>query len=80
MIYMVVMNSAGTGYESIVQCIAEDDGEFTVNGNLLSSWPTNRQVNLYVAAVKEQGGNLPHNNAESRIVGSYFLIGAGFSQ
>ena len=78
LIYIAVMNSAGTAFESIVQCIAADDGEFTVNGNLLSSWPTNRQVNLYVAAVKEQGGNLPHNNAESRIVGSYFLVEAGW--
>ena len=80
LILIAVVDSSGSSIESVVQCIARDDGEFTIDGSKFSSWPTNRQVNVYVGAVKEQGGNLPFNNAESRIVGTYLMLGAGFSQ
>ena len=80
LIEMAVMDSTGSAIQDLIQCVATDDGVFSVDGSLFSSWPNNRQVNVYVAAVVEETSVLPFNNAESRITGTYILMGAGFSQ
>lgn len=77
---LFLVNSAGTDYDDGIICFAQNDGEFTIPSNAWSSWPTNRQVNIFVGASVEPTGTLTHNGAESRVAGTWLLFGAGFSR
>ena len=80
MIMLGLTNSTGTGYEQFIYCVANNDGSFNVDSSQWSSWTTNRQVDVYFGRVTESGDTLPHNNSQSRVNGTYFMVGAGFSQ
>lgn len=61
-----------------VFCVAEDDGLFTVPEAAWSdAWSSGDYVILYIGRVVETVATLPYNNAESRISGIYWNIGAG---
>lgn len=63
-----------------VNCILTDDGNFTIDGSVFSSWPLNRIVDVYFTRVFEQNTVMPHSNGISRIVGQHMLHGAAVSQ
>ena len=67
-------------YVDEVNCIAQDDGSFTIEGSQWASWPIEEQIDIYFSRVVEQTSLLPHNNSYGRIVGEYTLLGAAFSQ
>ena len=60
-----------------VACVARDDGEFKVPGSVWEQeWDYDQWLYIYVGAVREDGGTVPLNNAESRVAGVYWLLGA----
>ncbi|MGB0641184.1 MAG: hypothetical protein ACPGTU_17745 [Myxococcota bacterium] len=78
-IEMGMVNIAGDGYDQVVACIVTDDGSFTVPSSVWTSWPSSRQINVFVSLVNESRSQMAHNNSEARIGGTYTLYGAGFS-
>ena len=78
-IEMVLLNADATDVDQQVTCVVWDDGNFTVPSSMWTSWPTDRQVNVLVSKLKESTGTLSFNNSESRMIGLYTIIGAGFS-
>lgn len=74
------LNSAATAIDESVMCVAKDDGAFPVTSSAWSSWPTGRQVNVYVGRVYTGTGTIPYNNAASGVVGITWIVGAGFSE
>jgi hypothetical protein len=79
MIEMFRLNADATAVDETVQCIVWDDGNFTVPASAWPSWPTGRQINVYVSKMKESSATLSYNNSESRMTGFYSVMGAGFS-
>ena len=63
-----------TDYESEVICVVSDDGHFTMNGSLFTSWPSGRQVDVVFTRAYESSTTLPHNNSQSRIIGEHTLM------
>ena len=60
-----------------VACVARDDGSFKVPGSAWSEdWDYDQWLYIYVGAVREDGGTVPINNADSRVAGVYWLLGA----
>ena len=60
-----------------VACVARDDGSFSVPGaTWQEDWDYDQWLYIYVGAVHEDGGAVPLNNAESRVAGVYWLLGA----
>ena len=80
LITMGVLDSTGAGYAEVVNCVAMDDGRFTMDGDQFSSWPTGRQVNVFVGTVYESTPALPWNNGRGALFGLARVYGAGFSQ
>lgn len=79
-IVMQLLNSGATAADQTVTCIARNDGSFNIDGTKWTTWPTNRQVNIYFGPTREASGVLPWNNSEARIAGTWFMVGAGFSK
>ena len=62
-----------------VTCWVNNDGDFTVPPSMFSSWPTTGVLYILVGAVSEGGTSvMPTDNSESRVVGGYWVIGAGW--
>jgi hypothetical protein len=62
-----------------VTCWVNNDGDFTVPPSMFSSWPTSGVLYILVGAVSEGGTSvMPTDNSESRVVGGYWVIGAGY--
>jgi IPT/TIG domain len=80
LIMMGLVNSAGTDYDQFIYCVATDDGAFAVPSSTWTSWPSDRQVNIWVGKAMESGALLDFNNSESRVLGIYWNFGAGFSR
>lgn len=60
-----------------VACVAENDGSFQIPGSTWQQgWDSDDWLYLYVGAVREDGGTIPLNNADSRVAGVYWLLGA----
>jgi len=82
--YMVAtlnrFNAAGTQVAESVTCTMRDDGDFTVPNSVWTNYPSGVQVTILVGRVVEGGGTLPYDDANSGVVGTYWLIGAGFTQ
>ena len=78
-IEMARIDALGTGVEEGIICIVNDTGSFTVPSSAWSSWPSGRQVNLFVSKSIDTHTTLPHNNSEVRVSGKYTVFGAGFS-
>ena len=67
------------GYvDSDVICNVEDTGSFTF-GNLHQNWISGDVVYVQFTRVYETETMLSYNNAESRIIGEYTVIGAGIA-
>lgn len=71
-------NAAGSDYDAIVTCVANNDGAFTVP-DLWPSWPSFRQVDIQVSMVRETDATLDLNGSGSAVVGMYTKLGAAFS-
>ena len=62
-----------------VTCWVNNDGDFTVPASAFPSWPTTGALFIFVGAVSEGGTSvMPTDNSESRVVGGYWIIGAGY--
>lgn len=82
LIEMSVWNTAGTGYQQTVSCVARDDGSFTFDGSKFSSWPSSfeyRQVDVRVGYAYESTGTFPWDNSSINMTGLYQVYGAGFA-
>ena len=79
-ITVALKDSTGNSYIEAVNCVAQDDGEFTVQGSWFSQWIPGNQVDVFFGRAIEQTTVLPHNNAEAKIAGEYILLGGGFAQ
>lgn len=66
----------GTHIDEVVNCIALNDGSFTVPAGV---WPTPWQgtdvIFVIVSAMREDGGTVPLNGGESRVVGMASIMG-----
>ena len=61
----------------VVGCVAQDDGAFKVPGKTWQQpWESGQWLYIYVGAVREGEGVVPLNNADSRVAGVYWLLGA----
>ncbi|MEC8193221.1 MAG: IPT/TIG domain-containing protein [Myxococcota bacterium] len=78
-IEMARVDALGTGIDEGIICIASDTGSFTVPSSAWASWPSGRQVNLFVSKSIDAHATLPHNNSEVRVSSKYTIYGAGFS-
>ena len=78
LISMVVLDqSTGTTRDSL-NCVVNDDGEFTVpSGEWGGTWPARSYLYMYIGNVVENGDVLPYNNADTRIAGIYWNVGVG---
>jgi len=66
-----------TGVIETVACVVRDDGQFKVPGSAWEQdWDYDQWLYIYVGAVREDGGTVPLNNADSRVAGVYWLLGA----
>jgi hypothetical protein len=79
LIEMYLLNSGATAIADGVVCVARNDGSFAVNGAKWASWTTGRQVNVFFGPTIEATGTLPWNGADSRMTGTYYIVGAGFA-
>jgi hypothetical protein len=83
-VYMVAalqrLNPAGDRVVEAVTCAFHDTGDFTVPGSTWSAYPSGVQITVLVGRISETGGTLPYNDADSGVVGSYWVIGAGYTQ
>jgi hypothetical protein len=65
----------------VVGCVASDDGQFKIPGRTWEQpWESGQWLYIYVGAVREDGGTLPLNNADSRVAGVYWLLGAAVTE
>ncbi len=73
----LLVSSAGDLLDA-VYCQASDDGDFTVPSSAWSTtWARGNYVYLYIGNAVEVNGTLPYNNAETRVAGIYWNVGAG---
>ncbi len=76
MLIMAFMyNAAGNAVEQSIYCVANDDGSFQIPSSAWSGYSSGRYVMLALQRMKEGGGTIEYNNSESRVVGSYTIIG-----
>ena len=80
MFFFIVRTPDQMSDEQRINCIASDDGNFTLDGSAFSGWPVGRVVDVYFTRVFEQNTIMPHNNGIARIVGQHSLHGAAVSQ
>ncbi len=76
---MAVWDSAGSGYQEVVNCVVRDDGSFSFDGSRFSSWPYSRQVDIYFGYAYESYGTMPWDGGDSHVVGIHQIYGAGFT-
>jgi hypothetical protein len=72
-------------YSDEINCVAYDDGSFTIDGSQWNGWQVGDllnpvQIDVYFTRVVEQTSLLPHNNTYGRVVGEYTLVGGAFAQ
>ena len=79
-ITIALKDSSNSNYIEAVNCVAEDDGSFTVQGSWFNQWTVGNQVDVFFGRAIEQTTILPHNNAEAKIAGEYILLGGGIAQ
>ena len=73
-------NGYGTDGWETVTCVAADDGNFSVQTSLFTSWPSGVVVNIAVSNVFDTpGGTLPWNGADARIATYNTVVGGGWS-
>jgi hypothetical protein len=58
-----------------LSCAAFNDGSFTVPSSAWSSWAGNQLVLVAAGAIAEGNENIPWDNSDFRVVGSYWTIG-----
>jgi len=63
-----------------VTCVVDDIGSFTIPSNAWTGWSLDNQILLQVGRVKEPGGTVPFNNAQSGMVGVQWIVGAAVTQ
>lgn len=62
-----------------VTCMVPDTGSFTLPANVWPTWSSNDTLYFQVGRALVDGQALPHNNAENRVAGIYWVFGAGLS-
>lgn len=67
-------------YTEQIRCTLLDDGTHTLAPELWNEWGPLQQVDIYFSRVMETISIAPHNLSQARIVGSYTLVGAAFSE
>ncbi len=71
-----VVSSTGSGYDQAVACRLVDDGAFTVPSSTWSSWPTGRQLNIFVYRVVVGEGAVPWNGSTASVMAVNGVYGA----
>ncbi|NOY25721.1 MAG: hypothetical protein GXP62_07590 [Oligoflexia bacterium] len=79
LIKLGLQNSAGSGYLEELDCVANDDGSFTVPDDW-TVWPTGRQIDIWVETARQPDSTLPFNGSDSDVLGIYSKIGAAFTE
>jgi hypothetical protein len=72
-IYMEVYTSTTT-YDS-VECIAADDGSFTVPASAWDNWSVGRSLLIIVTRVTEDSATIAHNNSVTAVAGQMSVLG-----
>ncbi|MAA78911.1 MAG: hypothetical protein CL916_06595 [Deltaproteobacteria bacterium] len=67
-------------YNEQIICTLYDDGVHTVDPEIWKSWDPDQQIDVYFSRALESISVAPHNLSQARIVGSYTIVGAGFSE
>jgi len=70
----LMMNAGGTAVDDVAYCVASDDGSFTVPPAAWSSWTSGRMIQLVMVRATEQGGTVPYDDSESRVLGEYVNV------
>ena len=66
-------------YSEQILCILHDDGVHMFDPELWKEWEPHQQIDVYFSRAIESTSVAPHNLSQARIVGSYTVVGAGFS-
>ena len=72
--------SATGSIEQTVTCVVSDDGSFTVPESAWTGYPSGRQVTVLLSRMEEGSSTLDFNNSQARVVASYGMVAAFFSQ
>jgi hypothetical protein len=73
-------NADQTAIDEQVSCAATDDGSFTIPSSAWNSWANNRVVAISIGRAVKDTGTVPYNNAESQMVGVYWIVGGAITQ
>jgi hypothetical protein len=73
----ILQVASGTTVKETVSCALRDDGSFTVPGSTFSRWATGDTLYVLVGRARYASGTVTFNNADSRIAGVYWVVGAG---
>ena len=76
----VVMDAVTQNPLQELYCVTEDDGVFQIDPNLWEQWSIGTRVNIYITRNTEFTQMLPHNLAQTRMIGSFTTIGAAFTK
>lgn len=78
--YMVAILSRTSANGAVIEeratCLLADDGQHTVDPLVWSGWTPGEFVLIQVGRVIADGRRLPHNEADSQLVGVYWVYGA----
>jgi hypothetical protein len=72
-------NAAYTAVEQRIQCIANDDGRFSIPFSAWDSWATGRMVYFYIGHGNESGAEIWYNGSESRVSAMSYILGAAYA-
>jgi hypothetical protein len=72
--------SATGSIEQTVTCVVTDDGTFTVPESAWTGYPSGRQVTVLLSRMEEGSSTMDYNNSQARVVASYGMVAAFFSQ
>lgn len=77
---MILVERMDQDLETVIEtvgCVARNDGSFKVPGATWAlEWDYDQWLYIYVGAVTEDAGTIPLNNADSRVAGVHWLLGA----
>jgi hypothetical protein len=80
-VYMLRQRPQGQNWidDGYVTCAVPDSGAFTVPGAIWPNWSSGDLIHIQVGRVIERRVTLPHNGAESRMAGLFWVYGAALA-
>jgi hypothetical protein len=78
MVLFILRQNQGTYVnDGVVTCAMVDDGSFTVPLGVWPDWQIGDFLHIEIGRVYQSSTILPHNNAENRMAGIYWVYGGG---